>query len=85
MRPQGSPAELERRRLRAIELLQRDMSWPNGSASIAGQSVVAAPEAVAAAGTVAAPAVIPRAVPTARARVPALVVPVTEEAPVGRA
>src|SRR5256885_4634690 len=24
MRPQGSPAELERRRLRAIELLQRD-------------------------------------------------------------
>ncbi len=25
MRPQGSPAELERRRLRAIELLQRDI------------------------------------------------------------
>ena len=25
MRPQGSPAELERRRLRAIELLQRDV------------------------------------------------------------
>lgn len=25
MRPQGSPAELERRRLRAIELLQRDL------------------------------------------------------------
>jgi len=26
MRPQGSPAELERRRLRAIELLQRDVA-----------------------------------------------------------
>src|SRR5207249_11136685 len=25
MRPQGSPAELERRRVRAIELLQRDL------------------------------------------------------------
>ena len=25
MRPQGSPAELERRRLRAIELLERDI------------------------------------------------------------
>src|SRR5437870_11074167 len=25
MRPQGSPAELERRRIRAIELLQRDV------------------------------------------------------------
>jgi hypothetical protein len=25
MRPQGSPAELERRRVRAIDLLQRDV------------------------------------------------------------
>ncbi len=26
MRPQGSPAELERRRVRAVEMLERDLS-----------------------------------------------------------
>lgn len=42
MRPQGSPAELDRRRLRAIGLLQRAVPvhpWPTASASIPARLV----------------------------------------------